>query len=198
MEYSRNQLRVLWFLKRHGPLVRSLDELGPTKPGIVSIIGGELDIRTHTISYILRELESESLIIRSYVRPKSSFNDKGGYNPMIRLELVDPSMWLPEMPPPLPLSAVIAHENEDLEERVLSQADEPTYERVISALLDRNTELQGQIDKLVQVVKDQAAENDTLKKQVERSRGTGRVSGRLSQRVQDALTVEQWDNLRKR
>jgi hypothetical protein len=157
---------------------------------------GELDIRPSTVKYILRDLEQMTLVLRTYARTKSSFNDKGGFNPMIRLELVDPSMWLPELPPPLSLGTVLAHENAEMEERVLTQADGPTYERVIGALLDRNAELQGQIDKLVQVVKDQAAENDTLKKQVERSKGSGRVSEHLSQRVQDALTPEQWNRLR--
>lgn len=194
-EYTRNELKILWYLKRHGPLVNG----GPYQPGvdesIIRKVGTACDIRVSTMSHLLRKLEDQSLVIRTYKGPKSDFISKGGYNPLVRLELVDPDMWLPELPPPLPLAVVLDKENHDMYERT---AEVPTLERTIAALLDRNDELQRQIDKLCAVVKDQAAENDTLKAQVARLSQPARthLSNGLSQRVQNALTPEQWDSLR--
>jgi len=191
-EYTRNQLKVLWHLKRNGPLVNDPPTVAD---GILRKMSGELDIRVKTVGYILRQLEEWSLVLRTYRKGGGGLFGAGtGPNQMTRCELIDPGMWLPELPAPLTLGQVMRNENRDLDART---AQVPTEERTIVFLLDRNEELQSQIDKLCQVVKDQAAENETLKAQVARlSRPAKRhVSDHLSQRVADALGPEKWAEL---
>ena len=191
-QYTRNELKVLWHLKRHGPCT-----LGPKGGSLLKSVASILDLRPQTLGYILRNLESESLILRSYDRGKPEFGPTGPKaSRLIRIELVDPSMWLPELPPPLPLGVVMDQENRDLYERT---CETPTEERVIEMLLVRNDELQAQINKLQEVIEGLAAENSKLAFQVEKlSRPARRhVSDHLSSRIQNALTPDQWDSLRR-
>ena len=196
-EYTRNELRILWHLKRHGPYTNPgvIAGRGGVESSIVNQICEQLDLRKHTVQAILRHLEKQLLVLRSYKRPKTeSFGGGPGFNPMVRLELIDPDMWLPELPPPLPLGVVLANENEEMYQAT-SRA--PTEERVIEMLLKRIEELQEVADKLHTIVTEQAAENETLKHQVERLTRPARkhLSEHLSSRVQDSLTPEQWDAL---
>ena len=109
--------------------------------------------------------------------------------------MCDPKMWLPELPPPLPLGTVMRNENNDLYERT---AGLPSEERVIEALLNRIDELQSVIDKQHSIINDQAEENETLKHQVERltQPARRRVREHLFDRVTDRLPPEQAEALR--
>jgi len=189
-QYTRNELRILWHLKRHGPWVKH-----PKERSLLKGKAGELDIRPATLATILRVLEQRSLIIRHYEKGRSSKYASGENNPLLKVELVDPSIWLPELPPPLPLGVVMDQENRDLYEKT---CETPTEERVIEMLLIRNDELQAQINKLQEVIEGLAAENNKLAFQVEKlSRPARRhVSDHLSNRIQGALTPEQWESLR--
>jgi hypothetical protein len=185
-QYTRNELKVLWSLKR-GPWIKGKTSLLKEQAGI-------LDVRSTTLAHILRTLELESLVLRHYAKGRSSTWGKSEHNPLIKVELVDPSMWLPELPPPLPLGVVMDQENRDLYKRT---CETPTEERVIEMLLIRNDELQAQINKLQEVIEGLASENNKLAFQVEKlSRPARRhVSDHLKSRVKDALTPEQWDVL---
>jgi hypothetical protein len=180
--YSRKELRVLWYLKRNGPMV-----LGK-KTGNYSLIG-KLSAATGVSSmrYILDRLEARSLVLRTYEGgKKGSFS--GGTTPVIRIELVDPNMGLPPLPQNPP-AVVIVHENEELYERT---AEEPDTEAMMHALIDRITEIQSQCDKLQQIIVEQEVEIEKLRKQVQ----PRRPSQGLTQRVQGVLTAEQWEKLR--
>jgi hypothetical protein len=188
-QYTRNELKVLWSLKR-GPWTKQ------DKISLLKKQAGILDMRPATLAYVLKGLELESLVLRHYEKGRTSDWAKGEYNPLVKVELVDPTMWLPELPPPLPLGIVMDQENRDLHERT---CETPTEERVIEMLLIRNDELQAQVNKLQEVIEGLAAENSKLAFQVEKlSRpARRRVSDHLSSRVQNALTPEQWDQLRR-
>jgi len=189
-QYTRNELKVLWHLKRYGPCVHN-----PKTGSLIVHVSGILDLRPNTFRGVLRHLESRTLVLRTYAKQQRSFGEGGG-NLLVRIELVDPSMWLPELPPPLPLGVVMDQENRDLYERT---CETPTEERVIEMLLARNDELQAQINKLQEVIEGLAAENSKLAFQVEKlSRPARRhVADHLSSRIQNALTPEQWDQLRR-
>jgi hypothetical protein len=156
----------------------------PIAPGILSTLSDELNIRHNSVAYTLKVLEEKSLVLRTYLQGRGKFGDKVGFNPMVRLELVDPDMPLPPMPKPLPLAAVVERENRDLYERA---AHEPTAEEIILALLERNEVLQGQIDKLQDIVAAQAQQLQKPK---------ARDLTHLQSRVRDALTPEKWEELR--
>ena len=195
-EYTRNELKVLWYLKRHGPMTNNNPVPGVTESSIPNRLAAKCDIRTHTISYILRSLETKCLVIRTYRGAKSAkFADGPGYNPMVKLELVDPNMWLPELPAPPPLAAVLNHENEELHERT---AHLPTVDRTIEMLLDRLDEYKAQIDKLCGIVRDVTAERDSLQHRVTELQRPAmkHVSEPSTHRIQEHLTPEQWDDLR--
>ena len=194
-EYSYNELRVLWCLKRHGGIMT--DENPKQKKGIYDRLSNELDVSRPSLKYTLRMLEQKSLVLRTYRKVKAStFREKAnsGYNPLVRLELVDPHMWLPELPK-LSLGVVIAHENEDLGRRM---EHEPSIEGALIAVLDRNDELQKQIEKLREIIDAQANECLQLKDKLARLERPARthISTGLNQRVKDALTPEQWDALK--
>src|SRR5262252_5299158 len=147
-QYTRNELKILWHLKRHGPLTCL-----PGSGSLIKSVAAVLDLRPNTFGYILRGLELRSLILRTYAKGKPDFASKGGQSQLLRIELVDPGMWLPELPPPLPLGTVMRNENNDLYERT---CETPTEERVIEMLLIRNDELQAQINRLQEVIEAQA------------------------------------------
>ena len=182
-EYTNNELRVLWYLKRHGPLVRRNNESLLRR--VVSDLNDAIAI--DTIRTILLHLEKRSLVLRTYKRGLQPFNS-GQNNPMLKLELVDPEMWLPPCPPPIPLAVVVAHQNEELEERT---AHEPTIEAIVGALIDRSIELQKQVDKLHDMVEGLNAENERLRKEAR-----PKPAPHLTSRVRDVLTPEQWETLR--
>lgn len=186
MEYTHNELKVLWYLKRNGPIVRTDTRAG--QPGMMTELAETLDIRRATLNYVFRGLENKCLIIRTYRRETKqvrNFEDKMGYNPLIKIELIDPQMYLPPLPAPMPLAAVVAHENEDLYHRIVH---EPTTEEIIIALLSRNEQLQEQINKLQEIVQAQANEMMHSKQQ-------HRAPEHLMSRVKGALTPEQWEAL---
>jgi hypothetical protein len=186
LEFSRNELKVLWYLKRRGG-VMTRDGYGKS---IVDLIAQDMDMRYTSVQYILKVLESKSLVLRTYEKGKSKdFSDAKGFNPMIRLELVDTGMYLPPLPAPMPLAAVVSKENEDLEERVVhKKARELTAEEIIDALCVRNDELVAQIDKLQEIVHAQAEE--LLKRDKKPD------IGHLTERVGDRLSADTWRKLR--
>ena len=195
MEYTRNQLKLLWYLKRHGGSVsRPPNDLTPGN-SLMRKLGAELDIRVQSVGTIIRQLEGMSLVIRHYHKGRPSAYASGENNPLMKVELVDPGMWLPELPPPLPLAAVLANENEEMYHRTIQI---PTEERVIEMLLARVDELQEVVDKLHTIVTEQAAENETLKQQVERLTRPARrqLSDHLMERIDQRLRPEQREDLR--
>lgn len=186
MEYTRYELQVLWYLKRHGGVVSAKSH--DNKDSIVTIMAETLDIRRQSVNHALRELEKKCLLIKTYA--KGGKIGSGGYDIIIKIELIDPQMYLPPLPAPLPLAAVMSRENNELLERT---ATEPTNEAIILALLDENEKLRAQINKLQEVVNALAKENETLKHhQAHKPRNE-----HLNQRVQDALPPEVWESLRQ-
>ena len=176
MEYTRNELKILWHLKRNRGVVENPD-------GVIIPMSETLDIRRGTCLYIVKLLEEKCLLVRAFGAPR-----KGTKAAIVRIELIDPQMYLPPLPAPMPLASVISHENNDLYERTTC---EPSSEAVILALVTENEKLRFQINKLQEVVNSLAAENEQLKKQPTRKpRDPG-----LTQRLQDALPPEVWDSL---
>jgi hypothetical protein len=146
-----------------------------------------LDLGVGTVRYVIGGLEQRSLVLRSYRSGKRQDFGNQGYNPIVRIELVDPNMELPPLKP-IPLAVVIAKENQELEERTVH---EPTAEAIVDALLSRIAELQGQIDKLCSVVREQEDEMSKLRK-----RAATPPAPPLTEKVRNALTEEQWEALR--
>lgn len=191
-QYTRNELKVLWHLKRNGGWIAKPDAK-PGYPSLLDDLVGLLDIRVATLRYTLRNLEQRCVILRTYRKANAvRFAESKGYNPIIKIELCDPGMWLPNLPAPLPLAAVVAHENEELHERT---AHEPSNESIILALLERNEELRKQLDRLHEIIIGQEQEVETLKKQVARVTAPRGRPEHLTHRLKDALTVEKWDEL---
>lgn len=196
-EYTRKELQVLWFLKRHGGKVEHHPPFRPgMEEGIVNTLATELDIRKSTIGYVLRGLEQKCLIIRTYFRsnPNPQFGTKFGYNPLVKVEMCDPNMWLPELPGPMPLGVVMNHENTELYERL---AEEPSMERTLAFVLDRLDEYKHQIDTLRDRLIAVDHENEELKRKL-----AGITNHRnrpapdpLKHRVAEHLTAEEWDAL---
>src|SRR5215472_7384634 len=97
-KYSRSELRILWYIKKHrGVLTRN-------KSSIITQISNNLDLSMPTVRSTLQKLEERCFILRTYKydRPKT-FADKEGANPLIKVELVDPNISLPAEPKPLPV-----------------------------------------------------------------------------------------------
>jgi hypothetical protein len=191
-EYKLTELKILWYLKRHGPLTRTT---GRGIQGLMTRLSNELEVGVGAIRYALTSLENQSLVLRTYQRPVSHKFGEDRNNLLMRIELVDPRMFLPPLPV-MPLAVVIAHENVELQERVAQKREEagtgPTAEQIVDALIDRVFELQAQIDKMHGVVTQLTVENETLKKQSERQ------VGHLTTRLKDALRPDQWETLRGR
>jgi hypothetical protein len=181
--YTATELRLLWTLKRHGPLIRQ------GTSSLLNQLADELGKSPGTTRTILRDLEKRCLVLRTYQKPQpAKFGDARG-NALLRVELIDPDMQLPPPPKAIPLAVVVARENEELAER---HATEPSVEQIVDALIDRALELQKQIDRLQDLVAGLSAENDRL-------RHTPKPAvAHMTQRVQDVLTPEQWEALRKR
>jgi DNA-binding Lrp family transcriptional regulator len=179
-----NRLRILWYLKEHGPLLRQ----GGSSP--LTRLAHELGLSLSGCRKLVLDLETDCLVMRTHRRTSTgAFGSERG-NPIERLELLDPKIALPPKPKPLPEFVVVARENEQLAEMT---AHEPTVEDMVMALVRRNTELQEQIDKMQVVIEKLAGENDQLKK----DRPTRRVaSEHLTQTVRAVLPAEQWDALR--
>lgn len=176
MEYTRNELKVLWHCKRQQGVVEN------DKIGVVRLLAQVLDMRHSTVGYVLRQLEDKCLIARSFTQRRS----RGiGQNVITRVEMVDPEMYLPPLPEPPPLAVVLDQENEELYQRITC---EPSTEAVILALLAENEKLRFQIDKLQGIVASQA------KELMERSK-TSHLPAHLAQRVQDALPADKWEEI---
>lgn len=185
MEYTRYELQVLWHLKRNGGAIKAKSD--SPKDAIVAIMAETLDIRRQSIHHVLRILEEKCLIVKTY-----KYGGKvgsAGYDLILKIELIDPQMYLPPLPAPPPLAAVVSRENEELYQRT---AVEPSDEAIILALVTENEKLRFQINKLQEVVNVLAKENEQLKHQKERKPR----DPHLNQRLGDALPPEAWDRLR--
>lgn len=185
MEYTNTELRVLWYIKRHGPLIAKSDS---PSASLIRLITDAVPMSRQTIANALRTLEDRCLILKTYKREKAaSFDASNGFNPLIRIELVDPDMHLPPLPPPMPLGVVMAKETREMERTV-----EPSPEAIVEALINRITELQGQVNKLQDIVEQQAT---MLSKASEAKKAN---STHLTSRIQGALTEAQWAALTTR
>jgi len=195
--FGSSELRILWYLKRNGPMTR-----GKSEGGIQSRLADELRMKVGTVRWALRELERKCVVLRHYKNPKAeTFTEGGGQNPMIRLELVDPNMALPPEPAPIPLAVHLANENDELLERT---EHEPERDDVIEALVLRAVELQTQVNKLQDIVQKLNAQNDDLtarlQQRIDRDKAEAherrKPPAHLSQSVRDVLTPEQWEALK--
>lgn len=183
MEYTRSELRILWYIKKNGPLINTSYNV---KDSMLVKMAEVMDIRKQTIAAILKKLEQACIVVRTYKKTvDAGFATNVGYNPLIKLELVDPDMYLPPLPPPLPLAAVVAKENEELYERTQY---EPTPESMLEALVNRVVLLTAQIEKLQNIVDEQAKE--LLKRKEHRP-----VREHITNRIRDILPPEEWDKL---
>lgn len=144
-------------------------------------------IGNSTVRACLRTLEQQTVVLRTYMKGTANKFGEGAGNPMIRLELIDPSMSLPPCPTPIPVVVVDARENEELYQRTRV---EPDHDAVVLALLARNEELVDQIAKLQDVVVQLQEQINMLTRQQDR-----KIPEHLTSRIKDALTPEQWDAL---
>lgn len=193
------ELKILWSLKRSGGF-REVKEGAGTGHGFLGPWADELECTQKTLGAVLRGLEEKSVILRTYKGGKTP-GFAAGYRPLLRVELVDPQMKIPPIPP---LSPGFVMERENEEEYIRCDGDvqgtDPTPEAVILALLNRNDELaarilelEGQINKLQDIVEEQA--NKLTQASQERTRNR-KYPEHLTGRIQDALTPEQWERLR--
>lgn len=192
MAFTRNELTILWYLKRCGPAEAS-GSLAPGHPGLVNRIAEATGLHINTVRGLLRKLEQDCVILRTYKRPeKQKIGDGKGLNPLVRVELVDPKMYLPPAPPPLPLGVVIAHENVEMQTMIDQRngTHEPNSDKVIEALLSVIDVDREQITKLQDIVNAQANEILELKKQQRRT-----PSEHLTTRVRDVVPPETWERL---
>lgn len=184
MDYTGTELRILWYLKKNGPLQAKSSN---PKDSVVTRMVNDLGLKNAWVRASLRNLERRCIILKTYAREiKQSFSGNQGYNAIMGIELIDPDMDLPACPAPLPLAIVVAHENADLYERTTV---DPSPEAILEALLNRITELQVQVDKLQDIV---AAQADQLAKASANSR---RTSDHLTSRIRDVLPADTWDRL---
>jgi hypothetical protein len=183
-EYTPRELQILWHLKRAGGKITRT-----TNHSLLSETAYALNMRASTFRHLCADLETRCIILRTYRLGKSATFESGRNNPCTSIELVDPRMDLPYLAP-LPAAVIIAHENDELAERLTR---EPSTEQIVEALIDRALELQKQIDKLQDVVDGLNAENTRLQAQ---ARSRREPTPHLQQRVQSVLTAEQWDTLR--
>jgi hypothetical protein len=186
-KYTPSELKVLWYLKKNGTMSRPVD--GSSRSLMKELSLGT-QIPVSSLRHFLSALESRSLLLRTYKHKKATTFKTQGHNPILKIELVDPEMVLPPIPH-ASLGVVIAQQNEELLERV---AHEPSAEDIVDALLNRVTELQTQVNKLQGVIEAQESEVCKLRKQAAESNHKPKVH--ISQRLQDALTKEQWEELR--
>lgn len=175
--YNRNQLKVLYYLKRNGPLVRTENR------SIIGQLSLNLGIGDSAIRGCLKQLEDMCVVLRTWAKGRPANITEARGNALIKVELVDPGMSLPPEPHPLPVVVLDAIENEELYQRTTKV---PSSEETIIALLERNEELQAQIEKLQEVV---VQLNNQLQ---ERNKN---LPEHLTQRVRTALTPEQWESL---
>jgi len=199
-EYTRTELKILWYVKRRNPIVAASHS---PRDSILTAMASELDMIKKTVVFNLNRLDKRCLVMRQYKRPGKPFGDGGGYNPLLRLELVDPGMWLPPLPEPPP-KVIMANENEAMTHQypMRNTNHEPTPESVILALLERNEELrqekaqmQEQIDKLHEIIMRQEQEVTTAKKQVAAVAAVPKFD-HLTNRLKDALGDEAWESLK--
>lgn len=178
MEYTHNELRILWHLKRNNGMIQN-------QSGVIRPLAETLDMRIGTVSYIVKGLEEKCLLVRTF----GDRRPRGVATTLItKLELIDPQMYLPPLPAPMPLAAVLNHENDEMYDRT---ACEPTDEAIILALVTENEKLRFQISKLQDIVNAQAKEIMQLKEhQSPKSRDP-----HLNQRARDSLPPEVWDQL---
>jgi|SRR5215467_3852842 len=203
--YTIGELKILWYLKIEcGGIMH-----GGSSPSESPIkeMASVLDLPPTTVKGGLRTLEDKALILRTYKRPKSEgFTGNQGFNPLLRIEMVDPNMDLPMLPldirqqmakpKPEPIIedampvTVIQRENAEMFSR---SEHEPTTEAVVLALLTRNEELREQIAKLHEVIASQQEEIESKTKTIASMRDRPRRPEHLNSRIKDALTPEQWD-----
>ena len=184
MEYTHNELKILWHLKRNGGVITAKSD--KNKDSIVTLMAETLDMRRGSVGYHLRTLEQEKCLIVRTFKARGD-HSRGDFGILIKVELIDPQMYLPPLPGPMPLAAIVSKENEELYDRTLCEADD---DAVILALVTENEKLRFQINKLQEIVAAQAKEIETLKRPARRER-----SEHLNQRVQDALPPDVWDQL---
>jgi hypothetical protein len=178
--YTNNEIRMLWYLKRHGPVSRPKGK----HPSIHGLLSREIPMGLGAVKAVLRTLEDKCAVLRTYQKGMNSgkFGDMQG-NALLKVELTDPNMILPPYPKSVPPQVIDAIENEEMFQRT---AVEPSPDAVILALLARNEELQDQVRKLQDVIQQLSAQQERIKRT---------VPEHLTRRIQDALTPEQWESL---
>lgn len=183
--YSPAQLRLLWFLKGQGGSIKR-------KHGgsLYHQIAEKMDMATHTVQWAAKSLEQRSVVLRTYNRESPRTFGKTQGMVLMKLELVDPKMWLPPMPT-VPLAVVIAKENEELEERT---AHEPSEIDVIMALVAEVHKRDDTITKLQECVVKLSEHNEQLKKDAARAKRPTRAH--LSQPVREIIPDSVWESLR--
>lgn len=182
--FSPSELRVLWYLKRHGGKISA--KIG--EQTLYNRISEDTGMVRGTLRAALRDLEKASVVIRHFKRAPTGFGDGAGINSLLAIELVDPKMQLPPEPK-LSLGYVVAYENNEMLERT---AHEPDATQMLDALVDRCMELQRQIDKLGEIINKLNEENASLKKRGERKP----PPEHLTSRIKDVLSPEQWEAMR--
>lgn len=193
--FTYSELKILWYLKRGPLMVKDTTPTGGRGPKIslLNRLALDLEMSVSSVSYNLKNLEDRCLILRTYKGERAgNFVSDKGYNPLVKVELVDPDIHLPELPK-ISLGVVLAHENEDL---LVRTEHEPSYEDVMMALVDRIQELQVNVDKLQDALIKSSEENERLKKDVAEVKRPPRTH--LSDPVRNALTKEKWDELKHR
>lgn len=180
--FTSNEIRMLHYLKRHGPIVK-----GKEKGSLLNRIAEAVPLTPGTTRAVLRSLEVKCVILRTYSKGGAAKFGENKGSLLVKVELIEPNMILPPMPRSLPPIVVDAQENEELYQRTTI---EPSPDAVILALLGRNEELQDQITKLQDVIMQLQGQVNAMKQDQ-----TRKVPEHLTSRIRDALTPEQWDQL---
>lgn len=184
---NNRELQVLWYLKNQGGKVMLNPNEG--RRSLINEMANAIGVTPQHTRYVLRQLEEKSLVLRTYAKGKADyFSPDMGRNPCIRIELVDPNMVLPPVAT-IPLAVVVAQENEQLYEAL---EHEPHSDDIILALLEENQGLHKQLDKLRDIIDDQAKQ---LIRKAEEERSRRIPAQHLTSRVRDALPPEVWDRL---
>jgi len=212
-EYTYRELQILHILKHEGTMVPKSDA---PKDSIMTVLATRLGVSNNTVAHALQHLEQEDVVLRTYKRGKAEGFTGKGYNPMRKLELVDPTMPLPPLKE-MPLRVVVERENRDLERRVEAQTyhEDIDLERALAVLLEENEQQRrnhtqviknlaeegAKVERLVKLVADLEQEREALRLQVtnlialQQPQPRKKVPSHLTQRLGDAIGAEKLKDL---
>ena len=179
--YSLLELRILHYIKRHRGVLRAL---GGKSRSVVPKMADDLGATRSGISGCLISLDRKCVVVCT--------KKPGRTAAITKVELTDRDMELPPLPVIPAVNIVI--ENRELEERIIARSNGPSADDILDALLSRIEELQGQVDKLQEIIGAQQEEMEKANRRENRPKPSEHLMGR----VRDSLSPEQWEDLRRK